>query len=109
MENTYEYVRHPRVAEFRASKPVKTIDIRRLDHKNPFVRLNALRPVDHPHGGHDVSDLPLHHLGALRPALGHSPGPVLRHRVALEQLLAVGLVAHHRGTEHSGHGRGQAR
>jgi hypothetical protein len=41
MENIYEYVRHPRAAELRASKPVKTTDIRRVDHKNPFVRFNA--------------------------------------------------------------------
>jgi hypothetical protein len=41
MENIYEYVRHPRAAELRASKPVKTTDLRRVDHKNPFVRFNA--------------------------------------------------------------------
>jgi hypothetical protein len=41
MENIYEYVRHPRAAELRANKPVKTSDLRRVDHKNPFVRFNA--------------------------------------------------------------------
>ena len=41
MENIYEYVRHPRAAELRANRPVKTIDVRRVNHKNPFVRFNA--------------------------------------------------------------------
>jgi hypothetical protein len=41
MENIYEYVRHPRAAELHASHPVKTTDLRRVDHKNPFVRFNA--------------------------------------------------------------------
>ena len=41
MENIYEYVRHPRAAELRQNKPVKTNDVRRVNHKNPFVRLNA--------------------------------------------------------------------
>ncbi len=41
MENIYEYVRHPRAAELRASQPVKTADVRRVNHKNPFVRFNA--------------------------------------------------------------------
>ncbi|MDH2903162.1 MAG: DUF1003 domain-containing protein [Actinomycetota bacterium] len=41
MENIYEYVRHPRAAELRASRPVKTVDVRRVNHKNPFVRFNA--------------------------------------------------------------------
>lgn len=35
------YVRHPRAAELRASKPVKTSDLRRVNHQNPFVRFNA--------------------------------------------------------------------
>src|SRR5487761_2602219 len=41
MDNIYEYVRHPRAAELRASHPVKTADVRRVNHKNPFVRFNA--------------------------------------------------------------------
>jgi hypothetical protein len=41
MANIYEYVRHPRGAELRASKPVKTSDLRRVNHQNPFVRFNA--------------------------------------------------------------------
>ncbi|MBW4030696.1 MAG: DUF1003 domain-containing protein [Acidobacteria bacterium] len=41
MENIYEYVRHPRAAELRQSKPVTTTDVRRVNHKNPLVRLNA--------------------------------------------------------------------
>ena len=41
MENIYEYVRHPRAAELRQSKPVKTNDVRRVNHKNPLVRFNA--------------------------------------------------------------------
>jgi hypothetical protein len=41
MENIYEYVRHPRAAELRASHPVRSTDLRRVDHKNPFVRFNA--------------------------------------------------------------------
>jgi len=41
MENIYEYVRHPRAAELRQSRPVKTNDVRRVNHKNPMVRFNA--------------------------------------------------------------------
>ena len=41
MANIYDYVRHPRAAELRANQPVKTVDVRRVDHKNPFVRFNA--------------------------------------------------------------------
>ena len=41
MENIYDYVRHPRAAELRQSKPVKTNDVRRVNHKNPMVRFNA--------------------------------------------------------------------
>ena len=41
MENIYEYVRHPRAAELRQSRPVKTNDVRRVNHKNPLVRFNA--------------------------------------------------------------------
>ena len=37
----YEYVRHPRAAELRASPPTKTADLRRTNHPNVFVRLNA--------------------------------------------------------------------
>ena len=41
MSNIYEYVRHPRAAELREGRPVKTKDLRRVNHKNPFVRFNA--------------------------------------------------------------------
>jgi uncharacterized membrane protein len=41
MENIYDYVRHPRAAELRRGKPVSTVDVRRLNHANPFVRFNA--------------------------------------------------------------------
>lgn len=41
MPNIYEYVRHPRSAELRAQPPVKTADLRKVNHKNPFVRWNA--------------------------------------------------------------------
>src|ERR1035438_10081706 len=41
MSNIYEYVRHPRVEERKLAGPVKTRDLRRLDHPNPFVRFNA--------------------------------------------------------------------
>jgi hypothetical protein len=41
MSPIYEYVRHPRSAELREGAPVKTTDIRRLDHRNVFVRVNA--------------------------------------------------------------------
>jgi hypothetical protein len=41
MSKIYEYVRHPRAEELRASKPVKTRDFRRTNHQNPFVRFNA--------------------------------------------------------------------
>jgi hypothetical protein len=41
MSNIYEYIRHPRSAELRAGKPVKTTDLRRVNHQNPIVRLNA--------------------------------------------------------------------
>jgi len=37
----YEYVRHPRGAELHASKPFKTEDLRRTNHPNFFVRVNA--------------------------------------------------------------------
>jgi Protein of unknown function (DUF1003) len=41
MPNIYEYIRHPRAAELHASGPVKTRDVRRLDHPNWIVRFNA--------------------------------------------------------------------
>lgn len=41
MATLYEYVRHPRAAELRASKPVMSSDVRRTNHTNPFVRFNA--------------------------------------------------------------------
>jgi type VI protein secretion system component VasK len=41
MSKIYEYVRHPRAAELRLGKPVKTADLRKVNHRNPFVRFNA--------------------------------------------------------------------
>ena len=41
MDNIYEYVRHPRAAELSAKRPVKTADLRRVNHRNLFVRFNA--------------------------------------------------------------------
>jgi hypothetical protein len=41
MPNIYEYVRHPRIEERELAGPVKTRDLRHLDHPNPFVRFNA--------------------------------------------------------------------
>ena len=41
MPKIYEYVRHPRADELRASEPIKTAHVRGVDHHNPIVRLNA--------------------------------------------------------------------
>ena len=41
MPNIYDYVRHPRMEERQLAGPVKTRDLRKLDHPNPFVRFNA--------------------------------------------------------------------
>ena len=41
MSNIYQYVRHPRSAELREGKPVKNADLRKVNHQNPIVRLNA--------------------------------------------------------------------
>ena len=41
MPKIYEYVRHPRAEELRASSPVKSSDLRRVDHENWIVRMNA--------------------------------------------------------------------
>jgi hypothetical protein len=41
MPKVYEYVRHPRGDELRASRPVKTADLRKLNHPNWIVRFNA--------------------------------------------------------------------
>ena len=41
MVKTYEYHRHPRAAELEAQKPVKIADLRRVNHQNFFVRMNA--------------------------------------------------------------------
>lgn len=41
MDNIYEYVRHPRAAELTAKRPVKTADLRRVNHQNPLIRFNA--------------------------------------------------------------------
>ncbi len=41
MTKIYDYARHPRIEERRASGPVKTRDMRLVNHPNIFVRLNA--------------------------------------------------------------------
>ena len=41
MSKIYEYVRHPRVEELHAGKPVRSADLRRTQHANPIVRFNA--------------------------------------------------------------------
>jgi len=41
MSKIYNYVRHPRSAELSAGQPVRTRDVRRLNHANPIVRFNA--------------------------------------------------------------------
>ncbi len=41
MSNIYDYVRHPRVDERNAQGPVKSLDVRRVDHQNAIVRFNA--------------------------------------------------------------------
>ena len=41
MSRIYEYARHPRSAELDASGPVKTRDMRPVNHPNVFVRFNA--------------------------------------------------------------------
>ena len=41
MSKIYDYVRHPRAEELKASRPVKSADLRRLNHQNWIVRMNA--------------------------------------------------------------------
>lgn len=41
MPKIYQHVPHPHVAARRAAGPVKTVDQRRIDHPNPFIRFNA--------------------------------------------------------------------
>jgi hypothetical protein len=41
MSKIYEYVRHPRSEELRAQHPFKSVELRNINHQNPFVRLNA--------------------------------------------------------------------
>ncbi len=41
MEKIYEYIPHPRRTELKAGGPVKSADLRRVNHQNFFVRLNA--------------------------------------------------------------------
>lgn len=41
MSTIYEYVRHPRITELQAKHPIKTAQIRGVDHQNLFVRFNA--------------------------------------------------------------------
>lgn len=41
MSKIYDYIPHPRMAELRARKPVKTDDLRGVGHQNWLVRFNA--------------------------------------------------------------------
>jgi len=41
MPKPYEYLRHPRLDELRAIRPVKTADLRNVNHANWLIRLNA--------------------------------------------------------------------
>jgi len=41
MSKIYEYVRHPRAEELRNGTPVKTRDLRKIDHPNFLIRMNA--------------------------------------------------------------------
>lgn len=41
MSKIYDYVRHPRAEELRAGKPVRSADLRNVNHQNLLVRLNA--------------------------------------------------------------------
>ena len=41
MSKIYEYVRHPRAHELATRTPVKTADVRGVDHDNRMVRFNA--------------------------------------------------------------------
>jgi hypothetical protein len=41
MSKIYEYVRHPRAHELATRAPVKTADVRGVDHENWLVRFNA--------------------------------------------------------------------
>lgn len=41
MPERYQHVPHPHVVARRAQGPTKTVDQRRIDHPNPFVRFNA--------------------------------------------------------------------
>jgi hypothetical protein len=41
MSKIYDYVPHPRGEELQANHPVKTADLRKLNHQNWIVRLNA--------------------------------------------------------------------
>jgi type VI protein secretion system component VasK len=41
MDKIYDYVRHPRAAELALKGPTKTVDLRKVNHQNPFVRFNA--------------------------------------------------------------------
>jgi hypothetical protein len=41
MVKIYEYLRHPRLDELHARRPLKTSQVRGVDHQNPIVRFNA--------------------------------------------------------------------
>lgn len=41
MPKLYEYLRHPRLDELHAKRPVKTADVRNVNHPNWLVRLNG--------------------------------------------------------------------
>jgi len=41
MANIFDYQPHPRAEELKANQPVKTVDMREIDHPNLVVRFNA--------------------------------------------------------------------
>ena len=41
MPNLYQYIRHPRIDELHARKPLKTAELRNINHPNWLVRMNA--------------------------------------------------------------------
>ena len=41
MPKLYEYVRHPRIDELHANRPLKTAELRNINHPNWLVRMNA--------------------------------------------------------------------
>ncbi len=41
MDKLFEYEQHPRADELAKGAPIRTMDMRKVDHANVFVRLNA--------------------------------------------------------------------